>query len=65
MYKLNMWWWHSRVRGWYYKIKYRFTGDCGHYCEYQRLFDIELGEWQTMFIPEAGCAIHDEDDWKI
>ena len=63
-YKLGMWWWHSRWRRWYYKIKYRLTGDCGHYCAYHYIFNFEDNRRYRMFIPEAGCVIHDVEDDK-
>jgi hypothetical protein len=60
-YKISMWWWRSRIRRWYYKVKYRLTGDCGHYCDYHMLHNVETGEATRMFVPEAGCAIHDTE----
>lgn len=48
--RIRNWWWWSRWRAMWYRLRYVLTGDCGHACGWAQPFG---------WVPEDGCPVHD------
>lgn len=43
--------------------RFRATGDCRHVCGNATFRVMPTGRPVTLFVPEAGCPVHDPESW--
>ena len=55
-------WFKCRIRKRFWIFMYGWKGNCGHYCRVHLVRDPENNTRELMFIPEAGCPVHDPED---
>jgi len=55
-------WYFSRIRRLYWKMHYKWDGNCGHFCANHIIYDYEQNEDVIIFIPECACPVHDQEE---